>query len=43
MTRELLSKLNWIHLIVGVAGLLAFLGTGAFMDRRLVSHRAEDP
>ena len=29
------SKLRWIHLVVGVAVLLAFLGTGQFMDRRL--------
>ena len=29
------SKLKWIHLVVGIAVLLAFLGTGQFMDRRL--------
>jgi hypothetical protein len=27
--------LAWIHLIAGVAGLLAFLATGVFMDRSL--------
>lgn len=29
------SKLKWLHLVVGVFVLLAFLGTGQFMDRRL--------
>lgn len=29
------SKLKWIHLAVGILVLLAFLGTGQFMDRRL--------
>ncbi len=28
-------RLNWIHIVAGIVGLLAFLGTGQFMDRRL--------
>lgn len=29
------TRLKWIHLLVGIAGLLMFLATGMFMDRRL--------
>ncbi|HUG27893.1 MAG TPA: hypothetical protein VMK53_06310 [Gemmatimonadales bacterium] len=34
--------LAWVHLIVGVAGLLAFLATGLYMDRSL-AHLAGMP